>query len=250
LGYLNKCLDFNLFMIYLIGLGLSERGYSSEAYDIISKANKIYIENYTVNFPYDIKKLERQFKGKKFIQADRETVEQHMNKILDEAKKTDVALLVYGSPLTATTHITLIQEAKKKKIKVRILHNASVLDAVAETGLQTYKFGRTTSMPNFEADSYMEIVKKNLSIKAHTLILIDIGMKFKDSLRRLEKDSRKKGIKLEKIIVCSRLGNKDSEIYYGKIGELKNKKVKAPFCIIIPGELHFKEEEFLKIYIS
>ncbi len=232
-------------MLYIIGLGLNEQGYSSEAYKTISRAKKIYIENYTVDFPYEIKKLENQFKGKKFIQANRAIVEKKMDKMLDEAKKTDVVLLVYGSPLTATTHITLIQEAKKEKIKVRVLHNASILDAVGETGMQLYKFGKTSSMPNFEADSYIEIIKKNIGIKAHSLILVDIGMEFKDSLKRLEKDSRKKGIKLEKIIVCSRLGNEDSRIYYGKIEELKNKKIKAPFCIILPGELHFTEEEFL-----
>jgi len=232
-------------MIYLIGLGLNEKGISQEGAEAIKKCKKAYIENYTVEFPYDIKELERQFKGKKFIRADREIVEKELHKIIDEARKIDVALLVYGSPLTATTHITLIQEAKKKKIKVRVLHNASVLDAVAETGLQLYKFGKTASMPNFKADSYTEIIKKNLSIKAHTLILIDIGMKFEDSLKRLEKDLENKGINLKKIIACSILGNEGSKIYYGKIEELKNKKVKAPFCIIVPGELHFTEEEFL-----
>ncbi len=232
-------------MFYLIGLGLNEQGYSSEAYDIISRADKIYIENYTVDFPYGIKKLENQFKGKKFIRAGRDIVEKNMHKILEEAKKMDVVLLVYGSPLTATTHINFVQEAKKQKIKVRVLHNASVLEAVGETGLQIYKFGKTASMPDFEADSYMEIVKKNLNIKAHSLILIDIGIKFEDSLKRLEKDSGKKGIKLKKIVVCSRLGNKDSGIYYGKIKELKNEKIKPPFCIIVPGELHFTEKEFL-----
>ncbi len=231
-------------MLYIIGLGLNEKGISLEGIEAVKKCKKIYIENYTVDFPYNIKKLEKKF-NKKFIQADREIIEKGIYEIINEAKKTNVAILVYGSPLTATTHITLIQEAEKKKVKVRVLHNASVLDAVAETGLQVYKFGKTASMPNFEADSYMEIIKKNLGIKAHTLILIDIGMKFRDSLKRLEKDSGKKGIKLGKIIVCSRLGNKDSEIYYGKIKELKNKKIGAPFCIIIPGEFHFREEEFL-----
>jgi len=232
-------------MLYLIGLGLNEKSYSSEAYDIISEAGRIYIENYTVDFPYEIKELENQFKGKEFIQAGRNFVEKKMRKIIDEAKKMDVVLLVYGSPLTATTHMALAQEAKKEKIKVRILHNASILDAVGESGLQLYKFGKTASMPNFEAESYTEIIKKNLSINSHTLILIDIGMKFRDSLKRLEKDSRKRGIKLGKIIVCSRLGNEDSKIHYEKIEKLRNKKIKPPFCIIIPGELHFTEEEFL-----
>lgn len=233
-------------MLYLIGLGLSEKGISKEGAEAIKKCKKVYIEDYTVDFPYGIKNLENQFKGKKFIQAGRDIVERNMHKILDEAKKTDVVLLVYGSPLTATTHINFVQEAKKQKIKVRVFHNASVLDAVGETGLQIYKFGKTASMPDFEADSYMEIVRKNLSIKAHSLILIDIGMNFEECLEKLEKDSGKKGIRLGKIIICSRLGNEDSGIYYGKIKELKNKKIKSPFCIIVPGGLHFTEKEFLE----
>ncbi len=233
-------------MLYLIGLGLNEKSYSRESYDIISGAGKVYLEKYTVDFPYEIKELGCRFEGKKFIQADRDFVEKNMRKIIDEAKKMDIVLLVYGSPLTATTHMSLVQEAKKEKIKIRVLHNASILDAVGETGLQIYKFGKTASMPSFEADSYIEIVKKNLSIKAHSLILVDIGMNLEDSIKKLEKDSRKKGVNLMRIIVCSRLGNKDSKIYYGRTGELKKKKIKSPFCIIVPGELHFTEEEFLE----
>ncbi len=230
-------------MLYLIGLGLNEKGYSKEAYDVILKADKIYIESYTVNYPYDIKEMEKQFK-KKFISADREFVESL--KILDEAKKQNVALLIYGSPLMATTHSALIQEAKKSKVKYEVIHNASIFDAVAETGLQLYKFGKITSMPNFGTDSYMNVVKDNLKIKAHSLILVDIDMSFDEVLRRLVEDSDKKGVEINKIIVCSRLGNKDSRIFYKRIQELKNQTIKKPFCIIIPSDLHFVEGEILE----
>jgi len=49
------------------------------------------------------------------------------------------------------------------------------------------------------------------------------------------------------IIVCSRLGTNDKKIVYGNIEDLKNEKIKAPFCIIIPSELHFLEEEALEL---
>lgn len=232
-------------MLYLIGLGLDLGGISKSGLEAVKKCEKIYLESYTVEFPYSKKDLEKSL-GKDVLDADRDLVESQ--KIVEEAKEKDVALLVYGSPLMATTHISIIEEAREKNVEIRILHNASIFDAVAETGLQLYKFGRTASMPNFEADSYVEIIKKNHEIGAHTLILIDIGMGFNDALERLEKDCKNKGVVFEKIIVCSRLGNEDSEIYYGKIGELKNKNVKAPFCIVILGKLHFAEEEFLKRY--
>ncbi len=230
-------------MLYLIGLGLNEEGYSWEAYNAIERAEKVYIENYTVDFPYETSFLEKQFK-KKLIPAGRDLIEQF--KILDDAKKNDVVILVYGSPLTATTHISLIQEAKKRKIKTKVLYNASVFDAVAEAGLQLYKFGKIASMPNFSADSYLNVVKDNLKIKAHSLILVDIGLKFEDALEKLEKDAGNKKINLDKILVCERLGLNDSHIYYNTIEKLKSKKIKAPFCIIIPSELHFMEKEVLE----
>src|SRR3989344_3595919 len=104
-------------MLYLIGLGLNEKGYSREAYDAVESSDLVYVENYTVDFPYDIKILEKELERKDFIPADRNFVESL--KIVDEAKKKDVALLIYGSPLSATTHITLIEEAKKKKVKTK-----------------------------------------------------------------------------------------------------------------------------------
>ena len=164
-----------------------------------------------------------------------------MKELLNEAKKEDIALLVYGSPLTATTHITLIQEAKKQKVEYEIIYNASVFDAVAETGLQLYKFGKITSIPNFKADSFSEVIRENKKINAHSLILVDIGLKFKDAIKRLEKIAGK-----DKIVVCSRLGTKEKRIFYGNLDELKNREIEAPFCFIIPSKLHFLESEVLE----
>ncbi|HTY43924.1 MAG TPA: diphthine synthase [Patescibacteria group bacterium] len=235
-------------MLYLIGLGLNEKGISKQGLGAIKKCKKVYLENYTVEFPYSLKELEKAI-GKKIESADRNFVES-MNELLEEAKKHDIALLVYGSPLTATTHISLIEEAKKKKIKYEIIYNASVLDAVAETGLQLYKFGKIASIPNFQADSFIEIIKQNLSIGAHSLILADIGLEFKDALDRLERAAKKERINAKKLIVCSMLGTDNSKIYYKEFSELKKIKIKAPYCIIIPGKLHFMEEEFLKLIWS
>ena len=236
-------------MFYLVGLGLNEKGYSREAYDAVGKSDKIYLENYTVEFPYEIKNLEKEFGKKKLISANREFVESF--DVLKEAKKKNVALLVYGNPLMATTHISLIEEAKKRKIKFKIIHGASILDAVSETGLQIYKFGKTTSMPkwdekkNFMPESFIDVVKENLSIGAHTLILVDIGLEFKKALEQLEKASKNKGVEIKKILVCQKLGTEKSKIIYKEISKLKNEKIENPFCFVIPGKLHFLEEEFL-----
>lgn len=227
-------------MLYLIGLGLNMKGISQQGLEAVNRCEKIYLEFYTVNLPYSKEELEK-ILGKEVILADRDFVESL--RIVEEAKDADIALLVYGSPLTATTHISLIQEAKKQNIEVKIIYNASIFDAVAETGLQIYKFGKTTSIPDFEAESFIEIIKENLGIGAHSLILVDIGMGFENALGRL------RNIDIDKLVVCSELGTPDSKIYYGTLKELETKKIKKPFCFIVPGKLHFVEEEVLKKYV-
>jgi diphthine synthase len=234
-------------MLYLIGLGLNKEGFSYEAINAIKNCRKIYLENYTVEFPYtkdDIQELIQ----KKILEADRSFVES--DNLIKEAKEQNVALLIYGAPLMATTHISLIELAKKSGISTRIIHSASVLDAVAETGLQTYKFGKITSMPkfqkNFEPTSFIEVLKQNQSIEAHSLILVDIGLNLKDALNQLKKSCKKENFKLDKIVLCERLGMKDFKIYYGTIEKLNKKQIKAPFCIIMPSKLHFLEKEILE----
>ena len=241
-------------MLYLIGLGLNKKSISLEGIDAIGKCKKIYLENYTVNFPYLISDLEKTI-GKKIEELDRAGVES--DKLVKEAKKEAIALLVYGSPLFATTHETLLLDCRKAKVKTEVIFNASVFDAIALTGLQLYKFGKITSMPkwqkNFTPDSFMDIVKENLGIKAHSLILCDIGLGIVDALHELGVSAKNKKIKLDKIIVCSQLGTKESKIYYDTIDAIlikeKNEdeeEIELPFCIIIPIELHFMEKEGLE----
>ncbi len=237
-------------MLYIIGLGLNVDGISKFGLQIVKRCKKIYLENYTVEFPYSVEQL-KEVLGKKINLADREFVESF--EIIDEASRTDVALLVYGSPLTATTHISLLQEAKKSNVRYKIIYNASIFDAVAETGLQLYKFGKITSMPkwdkekDFTPDSFMKVVQENQSLRAHSLILVDIGLEFPDALTQLKESAKKYKIKLNKLLVCSRLGAKGSKIFYRKISELEEwSVVKVPYCLIIPSKLHFIEREVLE----
>lgn len=232
-------------MFYLIGLGLDLESISAEAVEALGKCKKVYLDAYTVEFPYDVEKLAGVL-GKKVIPLTRIMVEQE--EFIDEAKKQDVALLVYGSPLTATTHISLILKCKKENIPYHVFNNASIFEAVAETGLQIYKFGKTASMPawkeGYKPDSFKKVILDNLKINAHTLILADIGLNFSEALKQLKQAL--KGMKLEKVVVCSRLGTKESQVYYNNLDKL-SAEIYAPFCFIIPGKLHFIEEEALSL---
>jgi diphthine synthase len=233
-------------MLYIIGLGLNDNSVSLEGLEAVKKCKKVYLDSYTVDFPYSADKLEKAIK-KKIISAGREVLES--NRLVKEAKKENIALLVYGSPLTATTHISLIQEAEKSRIKYEVIYNASVLDAIAETGLQIYKFGKIASMPKWEKGykpkSFIEIVRQNQSIEAHSLILIDIGLELKEAIEELEESAEEYNLKIDKILVCSRMGTKDRKIIFKYIDDLKKIKIKKPYCIIIPSKLHFMEKEIL-----
>jgi len=242
-------------MLYLIGLGLNERSLSQESIKILKSCSKVYLESYTVDFPYDLNKflnsLEKKIR-KKIILSNREKVENLS--ILDESKKIDSALLVYGSPLTATTHISLIQEAKKQNICYKTIYNSSIFDAIAETGLEIYKFGKVTSIPkwqtNFKPKSFAEIVKENLSINAHTLLLIDISLDLKDALKELKEGLLDYNLSIDKnkMVLCSCLGTEKSKILYLELDKLLNLNVEKPYCIIIPGKLHFLEKEILESF--
>lgn len=232
-------------MLYLIGLGLNERGISKEGLLAIEKCKKVYLEGYTIEFPYNLSELK--LGKKKIIKLGRTEVES--DKLIKEAKSVDIVMLVYGSPFFSTTHISLILDAKKENVKTKIIYSASVFDAIAESGLRLSKFGKITSMPTWEQDykpDFMQYIKENQKIKAHSLILVDIGIKFEKALLELEENSKKNKIKLNKIVVCSRLGTCESKILYEKINELKKQKILAPFCLIIPSELHFMEKDALE----
>jgi diphthine methyl ester synthase len=237
-------------MLYIIGLGLDIGDISAKSLEIIKKSKKAYLESYTIEFPYDISKLEKQI-GKKLIIADRKRIESGAEEIIGEAKKEDISILVYGDPLSATTHSDIIIRARKDGVKTIIIHNASVINAVSDTGLQLYKFGKIASIPkwqkSFKPESFYDIYKENDSIKAHTLFLLDIGLDAKEALSYIKEISEKRGEKLPNIIIaCSMLGTEHQEIIKGTFETLSKKKIKNPSCIIFPSSMHFIEAEMIE----
>ena len=177
--------------------------------------------------------------------------------MIDEAGKKDIGLLIPGDCLSATTHLALVKEAKGKKIKTKIIHGSSIFTAVAETGLFLYKFGKTASIPfdNEDVETPYNILGENINL--HTLLLLDIKddkyMNANQALKYLLIVEKKKKDNIinenTNVVVCSALGSEKSIIKYGKIKDLmKNKFSKYPQCIIIPGELHFFEEEMLNSF--
>ncbi|MEM4336623.1 MAG: diphthine synthase [Candidatus Woesearchaeota archaeon] len=252
-------------MLNIIGIGLcDEKDITIRGFEIVKNADIVYLENYTSVLNVPVEKLEK-FYNKKIITADRELIEKKSEEtIIKDAETKNVVLLVGGDALSATTHIELVKIAKEKNISVRVIHNASIFTAVTETGLQLYKFGKTTSIPfpekNYQPETAYDIIKENQRNKSHTLILLDLRpdeKKFMSANEAIEilldiEHKRKEKIFTEKrkIIVCARLGSNDSIIKYGSVEKLKNINLgKPPHCLVVPSKtLHFLEEEFLKFY--
>jgi diphthine synthase len=101
---------------------------------------------------------------------------------------------------------------------------------------------------NFFPESPYDIIAGNKKMGLHTLVLLDIPMTPRQGIElllELEK-RRKRGILSEGIVVCSCLGTKNMKIAYGRVEALKD-ITDMPSVIIIPGKLHFKEEEALEL---
>ena len=236
-------------MLYLIGLGLELEDLSLKALKIIKKCKKLYLENYT-STGASIKELEKILK-KQIIIAERSLIEYSQEKILNEAKKQNIAILVYGDPLIATTHINYIIDSQKIGVKTKVIHNVSIFNAVTETGLMIYNFGKTASIPfeNENIKTPIEIINGNLKSGMHTLILLDLDpknkkfMNIKDALQYLIKNNINR-----LCMACSSVGTTKQEVKIGYTKDLlKLKFNKYPQCLIIPGKLHFREEEALEL---
>ena len=235
--------------LYMMGLGLEdEKSISLKALEKIKLCNELYLENYTSILQVQKSKLEKLY-NKKIILADRELIESNFSNIILKAKKENIALLIPGDVFSATTHISIFQEAKENNVKIEIYNNASVLTAVGITGLELYKFGRTASIPfdNSKIITPVTILKDNQKSNLHTLFLLDLNPKenkfltIKEAIEYLEKN---KVSSKEKALACARLGCKDYLIKSGALSDLKSKDYgKPPYCLIMPSKLHFIEEE-------
>uniref|UniRef100_A0A286XIJ5 diphthine methyl ester synthase n=1 Tax=Cavia porcellus TaxID=10141 RepID=A0A286XIJ5_CAVPO len=123
-------------MLYLIGLGLGDaKDITVKGLEVVRRCSRVYLEAYTSVLTVGKEALE-EFYGRKLILADREEVEQEADNILKDADINEVAFLVVGDPLGATTHSDLILRATKLGIPYRVIHNASIMNAVGCCGLQ------------------------------------------------------------------------------------------------------------------
>lgn len=203
--------------------------------------------------------------GKRIEFLDRAAVEGGQ-RILEAAREHRVAFLCAGDPLTATTHQDLRLRAQEAGIPTRVVHGVSIQVAAAgAAGLQSYKFGRTTTIafpePNFKPTSPYKTIRDNLKRKLHTLVLLDLraeenrymsaseGVRFLLSMEKTLHDGVAPPERL--MVACARVGADDERVVYASAKELADLDLGPPLhCLIVPGELHFAEEKALARFRS
>ncbi len=248
-------------MLYFIGLGLyDEKDISLKGLEAMKVADVVYAEFYTARlFGTTISALE-ELSGCEIKILTREQVEEE-NIPLNEAKIKNVAFLIAGDPLIATTHTDMMIEAKKMDLETQVIHSSSILSAgPGISGLQAYKFGKVTTIPfpeeNYFPHSPYHVIKNNLEQDFHTLVLLDIRahedryMTANQGLEYLLKveNERGEGIIREDIIAVAlaRVGSPNPLVRADKIKNLLNEDFGGPLhSLIIPSKLHFLEAEYL-----
>jgi len=265
-------------VFYLIGLGLGdEKDITLRGLEAVKKCSKIYLEQYTSILLCGTANLEELY-GKPVELADREKCETGIDAILMEAAETDIAMLVVGDPFGATTHSDLMIRARDLGVEVKVVHNASIMNAVGACGLQLYRFGQTVSICFFtdtwRPDSFYDRIKENRDQGLHTLCLLDIRVREPDMEamvrgktlyepprymsvntcieQLLEVEANRKGgvySSQTKTVGVARIGTDSQCILSGTMEELLTADFGAPLhSFIIPGEMHPMEEEMLDFF--
>ncbi len=254
------CRNELVFVLFLVGIGLCEDDITLKAKDVCSRCD-LFLERYTSLVDDNrIKFIEKLF-GKRIQQLDRADMEEDNKVILELAKNNDVAVLISGDPLVATTHKILYIDAKKLGIKVEVVHAASVMSvAIGESGLDFYRFGKVCTIPKWHVHyspvSFYETIRLNMQNNEHSLVLLDYdpivesSLQMPDVVKELKaaESEYKSGIVTSEtmVVVLNNLSQSQAVKAFVKFGELEKLNInKGPTVIIIPAKLTSIEQEVL-----
>jgi diphthine synthase len=249
-----------------VGLGLhDDSGVSLKGLQEMIDSDVIFAEDYTSRLETGAyERLQRRV-GKTIQTLDRKAVEDG-SVVLEACKGKRVSFLVVGDPMGATTHIDLRLRAAKAGFETAVIHGASIMTAVPGIlGLQNYKFGRTTTVPfpqeGYAPTSPYEVIAENLSRGLHTLVLLDIDaegsryMTANEGLHILMDMERRlsNGVLTSGTLVCvvARAGAPDCLAMAGPVSVMLSQSFGPPLhTIVVPGKLHFMEEEALDTLVG
>jgi len=251
-------------MLTFIGLGLyDEKDITVKGLEAVRKADIVYAEFYTSHLMGTTIEGLKGFYGKEINVLSREDVEQ-APVWLYQAKEKNLVFLSGGDAMVATTHIDLRLRAIDIGIETAIIHAPSISSAASGlSGLQNYRFGKSTTIPfPYErknkviiSEAPYDVIKMNLKNNLHTLVFLDIidrEKRFMDigtaiSILSGLEEGRGEGVLMDALGVgIARAGSESPIVHADYLPELKKYDFGAPLHIlIIPAHLHFIEAEAL-----
>jgi diphthine synthase len=249
-------------MLFFIGLGLyDEKDISVKGLEAVRKADKVYAEFYTSRLMgASAEDLER-FYGKKIHLLSRSDVEVDPS-WLKEALQLNLAFLVGGDPMVSTTHLDLRLRALDLGIETKVIHSSSIVTAVSgATGLQNYRFGRSTTIPfdytvrgkRIVPETPYLVLKENLQRNLHTMLFLDIQdtrymtvNQGAELLLEMEQTAGDSILKSSLVVGIARAGSDDATVKADFIENMKSYDFGSPLHIlIVPAKLHFMEAQAL-----
>lgn len=249
-------------MLTFVGLGLyDEKDISVKGLEAVQRADLVYAEFYTSRLMgTSVEGLER-FYGRKIRLLSREDVEVDPA-WLEDARDRDVTFLIGGDPMVSTTHLDLRLRAMEIGIRTRVIHSSSIVTAVSGlTGLQNYRFGRSTTIPfpyisrgkRIIPETPYLVLKENLERNLHTMLFLDIQEprymtvnEGAELLLEMERNAGEDLLSNRLGIGIARAGSDDAIVKADLLPVLKDCDFGGPLHIlVVPSKLHFMEAKAL-----
>ncbi|MCA1812936.1 MAG: diphthine synthase [Halobacteriales archaeon] len=244
-----------------VGLGLHDaRDVSLRGLSVIQAADHVFLETYT-SLLQGADKVAKEW-GKPVVRLTRAQVEDG-SMLLDAARAGSAVLCVVGDSMSATTHVELRVRAAKEGIATRLVPGASILTAAAGLlGLQSYKFGRVTTLAfphgQYLAESPAEVIAQNRERGLHTLVLLDLDaekgryMSASEGTRVLLGIAKRRpelGLSADTLACAvARAGSDAPLVRAATLRELAQLDLGPPLhCLVVPGQLHDLEQEALRV---
>ncbi|AOW80245.1 diphthine synthase [Halodesulfurarchaeum formicicum] len=247
-------------MLTFVGLGLyDERSVTIEGRDAIRDAEAVFAEFYTSRLvAATVEDLEA-YHDVTIQVRDRAGVEQDPEPILEAAETGPAVFLTAGDPTVSTTHVDLRLRAHDRDIETRIVHAPTAQTAASGlTGLQNYRFGKSTTIPfpwahgaDGVPDSVIETIEANRERGLHTLAYLDIkagSAELMDGATAAELLTEHWNGDVLGVVV-GRAGSPEPTVKAASLEALSELSFgPPPHMLLIPGDLHPIEVDALAAF--
>ena len=248
-------------MLFLVGIGLSERDISLKAIEVCKDCD-LYIDRYTSMIDDQRVEYLASAIGRQITTLARSDMEEGSRQIIERARTRDVAILIGGDPLMATTHKILYTAAKKLGVRVLAVHSSSIISAaMGESGLDFYRFGQVCTIPgwseHYSPVSFYETISKNMKNNQHSMLLLDYdpiavkSLSINEAIDTLEKAEQKyqQGVIIDKtkIFILHNVSMPTQKNIFTTIADSKALNVTdGASVLVIPATLTDIEKEVIE----